>query len=238
MEQITGIYKITNKINQHFYIGMSVDIKKRWNDHKLKSLRKNDKEYEKPLYRAFRKYGFDNFNFEILEVCKEEELSEREIYWINKTNALNENNYNVRNSWQPQIKMEEDYHPNHKLSKEDVIDIRTRYNNHERCKDVEALYKHKIGHSGFSKVWKGETWKKIMPEVYTEENKKFHLHNTGNKGSQNGRAKFTEDEVKIIRTRKKNGEKRQEVYKDYSKKCSDKYFQEIWYGYKWKHIIV
>ena len=131
-----------------------------------------------------------------------------------------------------------DKHPNHKLTEKDVIDIRTRYNNLERCKEVELLYSDRIGHSGFSKVWKGETWKHIMPEVYTKENKDFHAHNTGNSGSSNGRANFTEEEVKAIRTRRKNGEKRQEVYKDYSHKCKPKYFESLWYGYNWKNIIV
>lgn len=45
-----------------------------------------------------------------------------------------------------------------------------------------------------------------MPEVYTPENKEFHLHNTGNKGSSNGRSRLTEDDVRAIRIRRKNGE--------------------------------
>lgn len=77
-----------------------------------------------------------------------------------------------------------------------------------------------------------------MPEVYNKENKEFHSHNTGNQGSSNGRAKFTEEEVRAIRKRKNNGESRLEVYKDYSSKCKEKYFQEIWYGYKWKNVII
>ena len=47
-----------------------------------------------------------------------------------------------------------------------------------------------------------------MPEVYSEENKNFHLHNTGQSGSENGRAKFTEEQVYTIRLRKSQGEKR------------------------------
>lgn len=233
----SGIYIIINKINKHFYVGMSKNIQLRWRHHINESQNPNSKEYNKTLYRAFRKYGIENFSFEILELCKEELLREKEIYWINKLDAINKG-YNEFNGWQPEIAAKEDAHPNHKLTKADVIDIRTRYNNHERCKEVEELYKHKIGHSGFSKVWKGETWKQIMPEVYTEENKQFHLHNTGNSGSSNGRSKFTEAEVRSIRIRKKNGEHRLEVYKDYSNKCSEKYFQELWYGYNWKSVIV
>lgn len=66
-----------------------------------------------------------------------------------------------------------------------------------------------------------------MPEVYTNENKEFHLHNTGNKGESNGRAKFTTKEIVIIRLRKKNGEKMKDVYLDYCHLCKIKYFQEI-----------
>lgn len=29
-DKITGIYKITNKINGHMYIGQSIDIQRRW----------------------------------------------------------------------------------------------------------------------------------------------------------------------------------------------------------------
>ena len=37
-----GIYKITNKINGHCYIGSSVDIKKRWRAHRAKSVRNKE----------------------------------------------------------------------------------------------------------------------------------------------------------------------------------------------------
>ena len=233
----SGIYIIKNKINGHFYVGMSKNIQLRWRHHLNESQNPNSKEYEKTLYRAFRKYGINNFSFEILELCDESLLREKEIEWINKLDAIN-SGYNEKNSFQPELKTIGEEHPNHKLTEQDVIDIRIRYNNHERCKEVEQLYKDKIGHSGFSKVWKGETWKNIMPEVYTKENKEFHLHNTGNKGSSNGRSIFTEEEVKAIRTRKKNGENRKIVYLDYAKKCSEKYFENIWYGYTWKDIII
>jgi hypothetical protein len=37
-------------------------------------------------------------------------------------------------------------------TQEDVIDIRTRYANKERKKDVQKMYEHKIGASGFKKI--------------------------------------------------------------------------------------
>lgn len=82
MERKIGIYKITNKENGNFYIGRSVNIEKRWKNHIIASQNKNDKGYDYPLYRAFRKYGVSQFDFEVIEYCDEETLNERENYWI------------------------------------------------------------------------------------------------------------------------------------------------------------
>lgn len=76
-----GIYKITNKINNKSYIGLSNNIEKRWDTHKTRAFIESDKEYEKTLYRAFRKYGINNFTFEVLEEIEDESiLEEREKY--------------------------------------------------------------------------------------------------------------------------------------------------------------
>lgn len=79
-----GIYKITNKINQHCYIGQSRQIEKRWKRHIEVSNNKNAKEYQYPLYKAFRKYGIKNFLFEIIEECTVDLLNEKENYYIKK----------------------------------------------------------------------------------------------------------------------------------------------------------
>ena len=72
-----GIYSITNLINNKRYIGQSVNITDRWRAHRIRS-----KTQETPLYRAIRKYGLDNFSFEVLEECSQEELNDKEVYWI------------------------------------------------------------------------------------------------------------------------------------------------------------
>lgn len=50
---MTGIYKITNQINNKVYIGQSVNIKKRFNQHKC-AARDGENSY---FYKALRKYG-------------------------------------------------------------------------------------------------------------------------------------------------------------------------------------
>lgn len=62
---MTGIYKITNLVNGKMYIGQAVDIEERWIRHKRDW--KIDK--TKVLYKAIRKYGIENFSFEIIEEC-------------------------------------------------------------------------------------------------------------------------------------------------------------------------
>lgn len=78
-----GIYRITNKVNGHMYIGMSKDIKSRIKNHYSHGLNgKRQDDLDKPLYKAFKKYGIENFDWDILEECSEDKLKEREIYWI------------------------------------------------------------------------------------------------------------------------------------------------------------
>ena len=74
-----GIYKIENKINGKVYIGQSIAIKTRWQQHKYEA---QTGESQAPLYLALRKYGIENFSFEVLEECPQELLNEKEIFWI------------------------------------------------------------------------------------------------------------------------------------------------------------
>ena len=77
-----GIYKITNKINDKAYIGQAIDIESRWSKEKSRAFQPDSTEYNKTLSKAFRKYGIDNFSFEIIEECEMSVLDEREIYYI------------------------------------------------------------------------------------------------------------------------------------------------------------
>lgn len=80
---MTGIYKITNP-NNKIYIGQSVDIKKRFKQYSSLSQTK----LQKKLHYSFQKYGIKNHTFEIIEECKVELLNERERYWQEFYNVL------------------------------------------------------------------------------------------------------------------------------------------------------
>lgn len=88
--KISGVYKITNNITGDFYIGSSLDIKKRWANHKSPSRWKQCP--NNPLYLDFQKYRLENFKFEIVEETSQ--LKEREQYFIDLLRPKY-NNYNA-----------------------------------------------------------------------------------------------------------------------------------------------
>ena len=90
---ICGIYKITNKVNGKCYIGQSINIKRRWRQHKETYVNPASENYDYPLYKAIRFYGLENFSFEVLEECQPEKLNEKEIYWIEVFKSY-DNGYN------------------------------------------------------------------------------------------------------------------------------------------------
>jgi len=85
---MTGIYKITNLLNGLVYVGQSINIDKRWMNHKNNGFNPNSKDYNIPLYQDFRKYGLEHFAFEVIEECLQEELNDKEQYWIEYYNSF------------------------------------------------------------------------------------------------------------------------------------------------------
>jgi len=90
-----GIYKITNILNGKSYIGQSVNIDRRIYDHFYRSQDENSNAYNAPLHIAIRKYGKENFQWEVLQECTIEEIDNLERYYIQKYNTLSPNGYNI-----------------------------------------------------------------------------------------------------------------------------------------------
>lgn len=77
------IYCIKNKINGKCYVGKTLKSpKERFSEHLYDAYKPTEE--NRPLYRAIKKYGKDNFSLRVLEECTDGLASEREIWYIKK----------------------------------------------------------------------------------------------------------------------------------------------------------
>lgn len=88
------IYRILNKITKKCYIGetKSKDVTWRWNQHK----RKIQENKGCPALRdAVKKYGIENFEFNVLIICFDADRFNYEMEYIKKYNSIVPNGYNI-----------------------------------------------------------------------------------------------------------------------------------------------
>lgn len=189
------IYKITNLVNNKVYIGLTTtSLQKRWNTHKCISKQKNSH-----LYNAMKRYGIHNFSIEQIDSTNDfKKLGELERYYIALYDSQNpEKGYNITAGGESN---QLDANPKAKLSLNDVIQIRRLYASCAiGCKDCWKIFSDKISYSTFEKIYEGQTWTSVMPEVYNEENKNLHKKFCANKGETNGNSLYTDNEVFEIR---------------------------------------
>lgn len=87
------IYCISNKINSHQYVGKTIrNINERFLEHCRDS--QKERTENRPLYKAMRKYGIENFYVQLLEEVELERLDEKEKFWIKKLDTY-KNGYNA-----------------------------------------------------------------------------------------------------------------------------------------------
>ena len=216
-----GIYKITEKNNPTiFYVGKSNDIQRRFNEH----IQKTYKQSRIPFDDYITKKGKDAFDFEILELCSIEELSEKEKYWTDKLQATKSGN--VFDGGLTDAVGENN--PKAKLTEADIIYIRESYNKHKKQKEVYEQFKDLISFNYFQNIWQGRSWAHIMPEVFTEENKQYYIYENS-RGENSKNSTFTNEEIMTIRTRYVN-ESAKQIYEDYKDRVAYQSFQMILWG--------
>src|SRR4030043_1535776 len=94
---LCGIYQIRNLMHNTVYIGQSSDLNARRYKH-FYDLQKGIHE-NSHLQRSFNKYGKDNFVFEIVILCEQNELDFYEQNLVSRTsNVYNVNKENVKTS--------------------------------------------------------------------------------------------------------------------------------------------
>lgn len=93
------IYRVSCSVNGKLYVGQTRQrFGIRLAEHRNCALGTAEQSYSKrtAIARAMRKYGFDAFDFEIIEICEPDRLDEREAYWIAELGSLAPAGYNLQ----------------------------------------------------------------------------------------------------------------------------------------------
>jgi group I intron endonuclease len=240
----SGIYQIKNKVNGKSYIGSSVRLNKRWKRH-LTDLKCNV-HHSLALQRAFHKYGSDNFEFSILENCDENLLLEREQFYLDSLKP----EYNICSVAGNclGIKQSEETIEKRKISNSKYWDSvgRKHKDKLKITREQNALVKKQKEQrnlqileelkSGIRQDIIAEKYN-LSPSVITQLKKKYNIvTDIIAKGSNNGFAKLTEEQVKEIKYLLKDKVKQQTIADKYNVKLRT--IKAIQSGQNWNHIKI
>lgn len=208
------IYKFTNKINGHCYIGQTNNLQKRYNGHKSESFNPKAPGYWLPFHCAIRKYGIDNFTYEVIEEIADGEnqdfINEREKYFIQYYHSLkDESGYNVTLGGdgcpKPPLSYEEKLERSKLFTKEEIKDIQQRLINDEEYDDIEKIYAPKLKRT-------------FLVNINTGTN--FYNPDFNYPLKKNAKSKFSQKEIKEIKNRIKSGEIYSSIQKDFNIKSA------------------
>ena len=155
------IYKITNLINNKVYVGQTIQKNPamRWYAH-LADARNGKKSH---LYDSIRKYGKENFSWEILQPASFlDELNELETYWANKFKEDGYTLYNNRGTGNNKLHSETSIKKMKEAQKQ--AHARRRLNNGGTEKHKEPIHKGKTNQWVLTEEQKQKK-KAIMKEV-------------------------------------------------------------------------
>lgn len=182
------IYCYKNKTNGKRYIGQTINPQQRKSAHISDSTHIDTK-----FYRAVRKYGWNNFEYEILAESEDRnELDKLEVDFIKSFNSI-ENGYNIRSGGEHPTMGEEtkkklqqaNAFQNAELSEEEIIELRIAYLNYDSPSQIyNEKYKDRLHFNSFLNIWTGARYAYVMPEVFEQ---------------RQGRRKYSEEVVKEIR---------------------------------------
>jgi group I intron endonuclease len=185
------VYRAKNKINNKSYIGITTKSL----EHRKITHQKAAKYNNRKFYTALNKYGFDNFEWSVLDECSDmTELENKEQYYIEKYNSFNDG-YNLTSGGESLKEISDeskelmrearvDWHKSNRngfKGKTHTKQVRKRISEKLKGrvspnKDKELSETHRENLSKAQKEWlehnehpnKGRTWKNKKKKEYTE----------------------------------------------------------------------
>lgn len=192
------IYIYTNKINGHQYIGQTNNLQNRFRGHKSDSFNPNSHSYNYPLHNAIRKYGLENFSFEVLESnLTQEQANEREKYWIaEKKSHISYGGYNISFGGEGYLKEKRTWEELKNIGKvfngEEIEDIQRRLLKGEKYDNIINYYSPRLTRTFLSNLNNGRNFKN--PNLNYPLKKDF-----------SGEGRFSKEEIQVIKQDIKSG---------------------------------
>lgn len=221
-----GIYSFKNKINQKRYIGQSKNLEERYKAHLRNYTNENLQTYNGHFYRALRKYGIENFEYEILYSDKfidSTTLNELEIYYIKLYNSFNDGyNMNLGGQYTSGPKT---------LNQNQVDEIINILQTDIQISFTKIGEQYNISDGTIRLINLGKIW--IKPDIDYPIRKNTYTHNIG---GSNPNAKLSDDFVLFLRQEFVNKDLTQ-----LSKEYPDIPFSSLKkavYGVQFKHLPV
>lgn len=229
-KKISGVYKIENIRTGKLYIGSSVIIKQRFNDHK-NNLRLN-RHCNKHFQRAYNIDGWEAFVCSTIEECPIEMLVEREQYWIDQYD-FNKDLYNdlpTAYSWLGKHHTEET---------KELVSKNSAWNNPEIVDNIREILSNKMygeGNPMHGRKHSEETKQKIREMVILNKNTPV--------GVKKKTAQINPDTNEIIKifdslkeaSYAMTGNNKGGRHISSCIRKTRKYNKETVYGYKWEFI--
>lgn len=221
------LYQITNLINGKIYIGQTNNIQKRWSNHRCCS------SPDMVIAKAIKKYGVENFKFEILyKNIAIEDIDELEQKIIEQKHSRVPNGYNVAigGATHTDIHKYGADNSNAHLTKEEAQYILDHRN--EPMYLLYDLVSDKISYAQFSKLYHHQTYTNLTTSV---EEYPYNLEFSNQFCSGN---KLEYDEIVELRKRYANGEYWRDVYQDYKEIYPNEWtFWNVYYGNRYKLVM-
>ena len=221
-----GIYSFKNKINQKRYIGQSKNLEERYKAHLRNYTNEKLQTYNGHFYRALRKYGIENFEYEILYSDKfidSTTLNELEIYYIKLYNSFNDGyNMNLGGQYTSGPKI---------LNQNQVDEIINILQTDTQISFTKIGEQYNISDGTIRLINLGKIW--IKPDIDYPIRKNTYTHNIG---GSNPNAKLSNEFVLFLRQEFVNKSLTQ-----LSKEYPDIPFsslKKVIYGVQFKHLPV
>lgn len=206
------VYKITNKINNKIYIGLtSKTLEERWYQHYKDAIAYKD---DYAFHAAIRKYGKENFNVEEIENnLTEEQAKEKEIYYIKFYNSyIKDNGYNMTFGGDLNTHLKGENSPCAKITEQDfwnIIDL--LQNTILSYNEIIEKLQLNIGERNIGEINSGDNWHHDELKYPIRDGKSI-----SKVGAKNGMSKLKEKDVIEIIEALRNNISQAELAKKYN----------------------